>query len=129
MSEMLKKERDIVVPGDVIVKSMDYLPGRNCFREEDAIIAKRLGLVGLDHHVVSVVPLNLPYIPRVGDMVIGEVTGVQDNGWVLWIDAPHEAFLPLSGVREYIDAIRKLPLDANLKEDMLGGTAARLLNL
>ena len=31
--------------------------------------------------------------------------------------------------REYIDEICKLPLDAKVKEDMLGGTAARLLNL
>ena len=35
----------------------------------------------------------------------------------------------VDGVREYIEEIRKLSLAANLKEDMLGGTAARLLSL
>jgi aminocarboxymuconate-semialdehyde decarboxylase len=35
----------------------------------------------------------------------------------------------IDGVREYVELIRGLPLAAKLKEDMLGGTAARLLNL
>jgi len=35
----------------------------------------------------------------------------------------------IDGVADYIDLIRQLPLDGRLKEDMLGGIAARLLNL
>lgn len=35
----------------------------------------------------------------------------------------------IDGIREYIDEIRNLPLDREVKEDMLGGTAARLLKL
>lgn len=35
----------------------------------------------------------------------------------------------IDGVGEYIDAIRRLPLDHKVKEDMLGGTAARLLKI
>ena len=35
----------------------------------------------------------------------------------------------VDGVREYIDEIRSLPLDAKIKDDMLGGTAAKLLKL
>ncbi len=35
----------------------------------------------------------------------------------------------IAGVSEYIDHIRSLPLDPSLKEEMLGGTAARLLKL
>jgi len=106
MAELIKKEREVVVPGEEIVKSMEFLPGRNCFREGEFIVAKKLGLVGLDHRVVSVVPLNSPYIPREGDMVIGEIIDIQHNGWIVWADAPHDAFLPLAGVREYIDTRR-----------------------
>lgn len=106
MSELLKKERDFVVPGEEIVQSMDFLPGRNCFREGDRIIAKKIGLVSVETRVISVVPLNGAYIPRSGDMVVGEVIDIQNNGWVVWVDAPHDAFLPLSGVREYIDTQR-----------------------
>ena len=35
----------------------------------------------------------------------------------------------VDGIGEYIEAIRKLPLDAKVIDGMLGGTAARLLNL
>jgi len=35
----------------------------------------------------------------------------------------------VDGVREYNDEIRSLPLDAKIKDDMLGGTAAKLLKL
>lgn len=35
----------------------------------------------------------------------------------------------VDGVSEYIDEIRALPLDAKVKDDMLGRTAARLLNI
>jgi len=35
----------------------------------------------------------------------------------------------VDGVSEYLDEIRALPLDAKVKDDMLGRTAARLLNI
>ncbi|HEY3166431.1 MAG TPA: amidohydrolase family protein, partial [Candidatus Binatia bacterium] len=35
----------------------------------------------------------------------------------------------VDGVREYIDEIRNLSLDTKIKDDMLGGTAARLLHI
>jgi predicted TIM-barrel fold metal-dependent hydrolase len=35
----------------------------------------------------------------------------------------------VDGVREYIDEVRALPLSEQIKEDMLGGTAASLLKL
>ena len=97
------KDRDFVVPGDEIVKSMDYLPGKNCFREGDSIFAKRLGVVSIENRVISVIPLSGVYIPRTGDMVIGEVEDIQSNGWIVNINSPSSVFLPLSGVREFID--------------------------
>jgi predicted TIM-barrel fold metal-dependent hydrolase len=35
----------------------------------------------------------------------------------------------IAGVNEYIDEIRRLPLASQVKEAMLGGTAAKLLKL
>ncbi len=106
MNELLVKEREIVVPGEELARSMEILPGRNCFRLGDSILSKKVGIVNLDHRVVSVVPLNSPYIPKVGDMVIGEIVDIQGNGWVVDIGAPHDAFLSLAGVKEYIDTRR-----------------------
>jgi exosome complex component RRP4 len=103
MAELIRKERELVVPGDEIINSMDYLPGRNCFREGNSIYAKRLGVVSVDGRVLSVIPLTGVYLPRVGDMVIGEIVDIQSNGWVVSINSAHDAYLPLSGVREFID--------------------------
>jgi len=104
--DMLKNERDFVVPGDEIVKSMDYLPGKHTFREGDSIYAKGLGVVSISGRVVSMIPLSGVYTPKVGDMVIGEVKEIQGNGWVVDISSICEAYLPLSGVRDYIDTSR-----------------------
>lgn len=106
MAELMKKEREFVVPGDEIVKSMDYLPGRNCFRSGDSILAKKVGLVSVSARVISVIPLNSIYIPKIGDMVIAEVADIQSNGWVLEINSCYEGFLPLSGVKGYIDTTK-----------------------
>jgi predicted TIM-barrel fold metal-dependent hydrolase len=35
----------------------------------------------------------------------------------------------VEGIRAYIQEIQSLPLDAGIKNDMLGGTAARLLKM
>lgn len=105
-SELLKNERDFVVPGEKIVESMDYIPGRSCFRDGNAIKSKKIGVVSIANRVISVIPLNGTYMPRVGDMVIGEVIDIQSNGWVVDIGIAHSAYLPLSGIREFIDTTR-----------------------
>ncbi len=104
MDKLLKQARDFVTPGDKIVDSMEFLPGRNCFREGNGIYAKKLGLVGVEGRVLSVIAFNGVYMPSREDMVIGEVTDVQSNGWVIDINCPYKAYLPLSGVRGFIDS-------------------------
>ncbi|MBI2674976.1 MAG: hypothetical protein HYX24_00840 [Candidatus Aenigmarchaeota archaeon] len=106
MSEEFLKNRDFVVPGDEILKSMDYLPGRNTYREGESIHAKKLGLTSVSGRVVSVIPLNSVYIPKAGDMVVARVIDIQSNGWVLYVSPICNAFLSLSGVRQYIDTNR-----------------------
>lgn len=103
MAEMMKKDRELVIPGDEIIRSMDYLPGKNAFRDGDSICAKKLGLVSVNRRVISVIPLSGVYMPKAGDMVMGEIIDIQNNGWVVDIKSVNEAFLPLSGVREFID--------------------------
>jgi exosome complex component RRP4 len=103
---LLKKEKEFVVPGDRIVESMEYLPGRNCFREGNSIYAKRIGIAVSAGRVVSVIALNSIYNPRADDMVIGQVTEIRDNGWVVEIGSPYGALLPLSQVNEYVDPAR-----------------------
>lgn len=103
MVDLIKKDRELVIPGDEIIRSMDYLPGKNAFRDGDSICAKKLGLVSVNRRVISVIPLSGVYIPKAGDMVMGEVIDIQNNGWVIDIKSVNEGYLPLSGVREFID--------------------------
>lgn len=100
------EEKRVVLPGEKVAAADEHLPGKNVFKDEDNLYAKKIGLVSLTNNVLSVIPLNGVYIPKVGDMVIGEVKSVQSNGWVLTIGAPHDAYLPLSGVKEFIDTTR-----------------------
>jgi exosome complex component RRP4 len=106
MNEITKQNRDFVLPGEEIVNSMDYLPGKNCFREGNSIHSKRIGLLNIKGRVISVIPLSGVYIPKGGDMVIGEVKDIHSAGWVVDINSMGEAFLPLSGVREFIDTTK-----------------------
>lgn len=99
---MVLKERDFVVPGDEIVKSIEFLPGKNCFREGESIYSKRIGLVHIDNRVISVIPLVGVYTPYRGDMVIGEIEDIQPNGWIINIDTINTAYLSLSGVRGFV---------------------------
>ncbi len=103
---MLKKEREFVVPGEKLVESMDYLPGKNCYRRGDSIFAMKIGFLSVSGRVVSVVALNEVYVAKAGDMIIGEVKEIQSNGWVIDIGSTTEAFLPLSGVKEFIDTTK-----------------------
>lgn len=100
------KERKIVLPGEKIIDSMDYLPGRNCFRDGNSIFSKRVGVVYYNGRVIEVIPLSGKYMPEVGDMVIGTVEEVQHSGWIVNVNSPYKAYLPLAGVRGFIDTAK-----------------------
>jgi exosome complex component RRP4 len=104
--EEYKNERKVVLPGERIVESMEYLPGRNCFRDGNSIYSKRLGVIYYRGRVIDVVPLSGKYMPEIDDMVIGTVDEVQYSGWIVNINSPYKAFLPLSGVRGFLDPSR-----------------------
>ncbi len=114
-------EKKVVVPGEMLMETMDYLPGKNCFREGNCIYAKKLGLMRTSGRVVEVFPLSGVYVPEVGDMVIGVVDEVQNAGWVIDINAPYLAFIPLSGVKEFIDTNRTKLSDVYREGDLIYG--------
>ena len=106
MSDLMKENREFVLPGEEVVNSIDYLPGRNCFREGNSILSKRIGIVNMKGRVISVIPLSGVYVPRAGDMVIGRIEDIQSSGWNIDINSVSDAYLPLSGVREFIDTTK-----------------------
>ena len=93
MSNVLVSERDIVIPGEVLAEGMDYLPGENTYRLDTKIYSKVLGLVTMPGRVIKITPLAGPYIPRMGDKIIGQVTDITLNGWRLSTGTAYSAFL------------------------------------
>ncbi|MFW6014424.1 MAG: exosome complex RNA-binding protein Rrp4 [Candidatus Nanoarchaeia archaeon] len=93
MSEICVENRDVVVPGDVVAKGMDYLPGFGTYRREENIVASRLGLVRIDGRALKITPLSGRYIPKKNDVVIGRVIDITVNGWRLEINSAYSGML------------------------------------
>ena len=70
MGKLLVKNKDLVVPGEVLVEGMDYLPSTGLFREGERIIANTIGLVSIDNRLVKLIPLTGFYMPKKNDVVI-----------------------------------------------------------
>ncbi|MCJ7768316.1 exosome complex RNA-binding protein Rrp4 [Candidatus Bathyarchaeota archaeon] len=94
---ILLEKRQLVVPGDLIAEG-DYIAGDNTYKEKDKIYASRVGIVEYETKKVDVVALKSFYIPRMGDIVIGTITEVGFNGWMVDINSPYPALLRASDV-------------------------------
>ena len=92
-SKILIKEREVVIPGEALAEGMDFLPSENAFREENQIYSEVLGLIGVAGRVVKVTPLSGPYLPRVGDKIIGKVIDIAFSGWRIDTGTAYTAML------------------------------------
>jgi exosome complex component RRP4 len=100
---MIKENKEITYPGEVIASGYEYLAGDGCVRENKDIIAIRHGLISIENNLVKVIPLRGVYWPRVGNIVIGQIKDVVFNGWIVDISAPHLGFLPITECGEFVD--------------------------
>ncbi len=66
--------RDIVVPGDLLFEGKART-GDNTYRHEGNVYATRVGLVNYNKDKVQVIALEAGFVPLVGDLVIGDITG------------------------------------------------------
>ncbi len=104
MEKINVKDKDIVVPGEIIAESMDCIPASGTYRDGNNIIAAQVGIVSIEGRLVKLIPLSGRYVPRPGDTVIGRVTSVGFNNWFVDIGYANEAVLPLKeATSEYID--------------------------
>ncbi len=96
-------KRKVVVPGEVIVKGEDYLPGEGTKRNGDNVVATRFGLGEEAGRVVRVIPIFGAFVPRRNNVVIGRIIDITFNGWLIDIDSAPSAFLPIDEVPRYIN--------------------------
>ena len=59
---MTKEEREIVIPGEIIKKGEEFLPGDGTRREGENIVASRYGLKDEQERLIKVIPLSGVYI-------------------------------------------------------------------
>ena len=91
--QLLVKDKEVVVPGETLATGMAFLPTKGTYREGDRIVAAKMGLVSIEGKVIKLVPLADPYVPKVGDVVIGEVNDVMFSGWRVGLKGPYSAVL------------------------------------
>lgn len=103
MSNLLIKDKEVVVPGQELAEGMDYLPSYGTYRHGEKIIANKLGLVHIDRKVVKLISLSGKYNPKRGDTIIGQVTDVSFSGWRIEINCAYHAMLGIKDASsEYI---------------------------
>jgi len=97
-----KERRRLVIPGEIIASGEDYLPGDFTRKEGKNIIAQRYGLLEGDR-VIKIIPVSGVYEPRRGNTVIGRVSDITFNGWIVEIGGPYGAFLSLMECPRFIN--------------------------
>jgi exosome complex component RRP4 len=103
-SELLVKDRQLVIPGEILARGLDFLPSSGCYRVNNELKSKLLGLVKLKDRFIGIIPLAGVYIPKTNDGIIGSIEDMQTTIWIVDINSPYDAILPLSeAVGEYVD--------------------------
>lgn len=104
---MNEKERTIVLPGELLCEREGRKIGENVYEENGKVFSKVIGIPKITESEISVIALSGKYIPKIGDRVIGTIIGVEVSGWVVDINSPYTAFLPLGeAVEEFVDTSR-----------------------
>jgi exosome complex component RRP4 len=100
-------EGGIVLPGDFLCEKAGKRVGSGAYFEGEKVFSKVLGIPRIGENEIYVIPLAGAYIPRIGDNVIGTISSVEISGWMVDINSPYIAFLPVAeGVREFVDTSR-----------------------
>ncbi len=106
MRRIFVKPRELVVPGTLLAQG-PFKNGRGTFREGNRIYSTVIGLVEVRKDMIRVIPLEGPYIPEVGDNVLGKIVDVRFSNWSVDIGAPYEANLRVQdATEERIDLLK-----------------------
>ena len=99
-------ERKIVLPGEYLGEKKGRKI-KNVYLEGEKVYSKYLGLLKDNENEISVIPLAGKYMPKVGDRIIAKIEEVEVSGWLVDINSPYVAFLPLGlAMEEFVDITR-----------------------
>jgi len=98
LSENFERHK-IVVPGEVIIEGPKFKAGFGTYKQNNEIIAAVVGFSDIrGNNNVYVVPFSGPYVPKVGDVVIGKIVNTSIVSWKVEINSPYTASLHVSNV-------------------------------
>jgi exosome complex component RRP4 len=104
MTEEGEKEapkRKLVIPGELLGQG---IAGHGAFEEDGKVFSKFIGLAEEKNNLFFVIPLRGIYNPKRGDGVIGKIDEISFSKWIVDINSPYQAVLPLNeAVDEFID--------------------------
>ena len=128
------KQKEVVVPGDVLVEGMDYVPGYGTYRMNDKIYASLLGLVDIDKNVVKLIPLSGKYEPKRGDTIIGKVIDITMGGWRIDTNSAYSAMLSMKDatsayIRKGDDLTRYFDIGEYVVAKITNVTSQKLIDL
>ncbi|MBI4176366.1 MAG: KH domain-containing protein [Candidatus Aenigmarchaeota archaeon] len=97
----MSEERKLVIPGDLLGKGR---AGHGTYEEDDNVFSRFVGLAEEKNGMYFVIPLSGIYDPKRGDGIIGKIQDVIFSKWIVEINSPYDAVLPLSeATEEFID--------------------------
>lgn len=105
MGELKIKEKEIVVPGEILAKGMDFLPSQGTYRNGEFIRANKLGMIQVDGKVLKIIPFAGAYIPKRNDIIIAKVIDITMSGWRVNTNSAYSAMLSMKDATS--DFIRK----------------------
>ncbi|MBL7100622.1 MAG: KH domain-containing protein [Nanoarchaeota archaeon] len=120
MGKINVKDKDVVIPGEELAESMDYVPAAGTYRDGDKIIASQVGIVNISGRLIKIIPLSGRYFPKTGDTVIGKVINMSFSSWFIDIGYAYDGVLSLKdATSEYIEKGADLSRYYNFGEHML----------
>ena len=130
---LLVKDKEVVVPGEILADDLGFIPGYGTYRDNNKVLALRLGLVNIEGKVIKTIPLAGKYLPKRNDVVIGRVVDILMAGWRVEINSPYTAMLSSKETPEFIekneDLTRYFDLDDYLVAKITNVTSQNLVDL
>lgn len=96
MGEITVENKKIAVPGEILAKGMDYLPGQGTYREGENIHAGRMGLVSVEGRAIKLISLSGAYLPKRGDTIIGKIEDLAFSGWRVSMSCAYNAMVSIT---------------------------------
>ena len=132
--KLLIKDKEVVVPGEVLAQGMSYLPSQGTYRKGNDVIASKLGLASVEGNVVKIIPVSGRYLPKKGDVIIAKVTDINIAGWTVDTNSAYRAMLSMKDatsdfIRRGSDLTRYFDIDDYMVTKIFNVTSQNLVDL